>query len=362
MEKGKISALQMLLMLYPTIIATGILSVPSITARYAHNDFWFSPIIASVVGFMTVYIAVQLQKAYPEQTVTEYSTKIIGRIPGKVFGLLLLFFYTESTGDITRMYSMFISNSFLPQTPEIVIIATMVLVCAFCVYGGLEVIGRVGQIIFPLFVLPIVMLAIFLTPDFKPYNILPMFEKGVLPSLKGAITPAGWFAEFFMMTFLLPYLADQKKGMKNGMLSVIGVMITLVVVNLIVLFILGTMTANKVYPLMNVARYANIAGFFENLETFVMGVWIAGVFLKTTVFFYVATLSTAQWLNLSDYRPIIWPLAILIVVFAFWGVPSSMEMTHYNVTGFPFYSIFVQFIVPLFLLIIATLKNKLRKK
>ena len=42
MEKGKISSLQMAVMLYPAIIATSIISVPSIVAKYAKNDLWIS--------------------------------------------------------------------------------------------------------------------------------------------------------------------------------------------------------------------------------------------------------------------------------------------------------------------------------
>lgn len=34
MEKGQISALQMAIMMYPTIVATAILSAPSITAKF----------------------------------------------------------------------------------------------------------------------------------------------------------------------------------------------------------------------------------------------------------------------------------------------------------------------------------------
>jgi spore germination protein KB len=43
-EKGKITALQMGIMMYPTIIATAILIVPGITAEKAHLDLWVSPI------------------------------------------------------------------------------------------------------------------------------------------------------------------------------------------------------------------------------------------------------------------------------------------------------------------------------
>ena len=83
MEKGKISSLQMAIMMYPAIVATIIISVPSITAKYAHNDLWMAPIISSVIGYVTVYIAYQLHKLYPKQTVIQFSEQIMGRIGGK---------------------------------------------------------------------------------------------------------------------------------------------------------------------------------------------------------------------------------------------------------------------------------------
>ena len=90
------------------------------------------------------------------------------------------------------------------------------------------------------------------------------------------------------MTFLLPFLADVKKGMKYGMMTVFAVTMTLVVVNLIVLFVLGSTTASRVYPLMKVARYISIADFFEHLESVAMAVWVVGAFVKISVFYYVA--------------------------------------------------------------------------
>ena len=143
----------------------------------------------------------------------------------------------------------------------------------------------------------------------------------MIPPMKGAIVPVGWFTEFFLISFLLPFLADREKGLKYGMMTVFAVMMTLMVVNLIVLFVLGRGTAFKVYPLMQVARYINIADFFEHVESVVMAIWVVGAFIKISVFYYAAALGTAQWLNLSDYRPVVWPLGILIVEFSFWSLP-----------------------------------------
>jgi spore germination protein KB len=138
---------------------------------------------------------------------------------------------------------------------------------------------------------------------------------------------------------------------------------TLVVVNLIVLFVLGSTTSTKNYPLMNVSRYISLADFFEHLESAIMAVWIVGAFVKISVFYYAAALGTAQWLNLSDYRPVVWPIGILIVEFSFWSYPSAMDVSRFDIIAFPFYGVLMQTLIPLLLLVIAVVKrNRQRKK
>ncbi|MFJ8256705.1 endospore germination permease [Peribacillus asahii] len=361
MEKGKISSLQMVLIMYPAVVATAILSVPSITAKYAKTDLWLSPILASFIGYITVYIAYKLHQLYPKQTVIQFSEQIIGRFAGKIIGCLFLLFYIQITGHMLRQYAEFVVDSFLVNTPISVIMALMALLCSFIVRGGLEGLGRAAQLFFPIFTLPLLLLIILVFPDFEVKNIFPILGEGMMPPIKGAIVPGGWFTEFFLITFLLPFLADQKKGMKYGMMTVFVVMMTLVVVNLIVLFILGPATPTKFYPLMSVARYISLAGFFEHLESAVMAIWVVGTFIKISVFYYGIALGTAQWLDLSDYRPIVWPLGILLVIFSFWSFPSTMELHRYSFGAFPLLGLLIQMIIPLFLLGIAGIRKRRRQ-
>ncbi|WP_045521740.1 GerAB/ArcD/ProY family transporter [Neobacillus niacini] len=362
MEKGKISSLQMAIMIYPTIVATAILGVPAITAKYAKNDLWLSPVLASFIGFVTVYIVHQLHKLFPNQTVIQFSEQIMGKVGGKMLGFLFLFFYIPNIGQLIRSYGEFIVDSFLIKTPISLVMGSMVLLCAFVVNGGIEVLGRVAELFFPILIIGLIILITLLSPDFEFKNIFPMFEGGIMPSIKGAIVPSAWFTEFFLLIFLLPFLADQEKGMKYGMMSVFAVMMTLVVVNLSVYFVLGETTSSKVYPVMNAVRYISLADFFDNLESVTMALWILGAFVKISVFYYVAALGTAQWLNLSDYRPVIWPLGILFVEFSFWSFPSAMETSRYDIIAFPIYGFLMQTVIPLFLLVIAVVRKRLGKK
>ena len=362
MEKGKISSLQMAMMLYPAVIATSIISAPSIIAKYARNDLWLPPIIASFLGFLTVYIAFELHKRYPKQTVIQLSEQILGKFAGKLVSLCILSFYLISTGHIIRGYSEFIVSSFLFNTPISVIMVSMIMLCAFTVFGGIEVLGRIAQLFFPLFVIPVLFCVILLSPDFEVKNIFPILGGGILSPLKGSIVEFAWFSEFFLMIFFLPFVADVNKARKYGMFTVLAVMVTLVIVNLTALFVLGPTIASKEFPLMNATRYISLAEFFENLESIAMAVWIVGAFVKISVFFYVVTLGTAQWLNLSDYRPVIWPLAIIIIEFAFWSIPSTVEFKTFLITVLPFYGPLVQTIIPLFLLMVAVVRKKIQKQ
>lgn len=358
MERGRVSSLQTSLLLFPAIIATAILSLPGITAQYAGKDLWISPIMSSSVGFLTVYTAIKLHERFPGATIMQSSEQIIGKPLGKVIGFIFLFFYTMITGQVTRDYSEFILTSFLSHTPQVVIASSMVLLCAYCLYGGIEVLGRVGLLLFPLFCVPIYTLIFFLTPHLQPGNMLPIMENGIFPPAKGAIVPAGWFAEFFLIAFLLPFVSDRKKSMKNSMITVFFVALTLVLVNLIVLFVMGAAVTNREFPLMTVARYVSVADFFENLEAAVLAIWIAGAFVKISLLYYAAVLATAQWFNMKDYRPIILPVGMIVVQFAYWGNPSTMTNGRLLTTTFPFISVFIQTLLPLVLLLLAIVMKK----
>jgi spore germination protein KB len=355
---GRISAFQMGIIMYPTIQATAILLVPSITAKYADRDMWISPMWASLIGIVTVIIAWQLSKLHPNETLIEYSGTILGKALGKAIGLVYILFYFHDTGIVIREFGEYVVGTSLFRTPLFVVMGSMTLVCALNVRGGLEVMARSAQIFIPIVVVLFFAIIILLIPDLDPENMLPILEHGIGPSFRGSIVPQGWFSEFILVSFLIPYLSNKGKGLKWGIVSVLAVMLTMVVTNLASLFLLGNVTASLNYPVMIAARYISIADFFEHLESIVMAIWVAGTFVKISMFYYVVALGTGQWLNLSDYRPLVMPIGFLLVLSSFWSTTSLQELVRFFDTVSPFYSISVQMLLPLLLLVIATLQKK----
>lgn len=361
LERGKISASQMALMMYPAISATVLLLVPAITAKHAKQDLWLSPIWASLIGFLTVFIAHKLNSLYPKETIIEYSELILGKFLGKLLGAVFLLFYLHITGLIIREYGEFITGAFLHRTPMIVIFGTMVLVCSFAVHGGLEVIGRVSQMIVPILILVYLIIFILLVKDLDINNMFPILENGIKPSILGSVVPQSWFSEFILISFFLPYVTDKEKGMKWGMVSVLSVLVIMVLTNIMILLLFGKLTPLLTYPVMIAARYISLADFLEHLESLVMAIWVAGTFVKITVFYYVLVLGTAQWLKLSDFRPIVLPFGFILILFAVWSAPNLQELTHFLGTSSAFYFLSIEVCLPFLLLIIAWIRNKIQK-
>ncbi|SDH87582.1 GerAB/ArcD/ProY family transporter [Alteribacillus bidgolensis] len=356
METGRISGLQMAIMMHSAILATVILIVPAIIAKEAKQDLWIVPITASIAGFLALFVIIQLHKLFPKKTFIQYSEDIIGRIPAKILSFVYILFFLQTTSGMFRQYAEFVSGNFLLKTPSLVIFASMAFVCAFAVRGGIEVIGRTAQLFIPTVTLLFFLLLIFLIPEMDVENMYPVFENGIKPIMKASSTPAAWFSEFMLISFMLPYLKEREEGMKWGIISIVSVIILMVVTNITSLFVFGETTVKLTYPIMSAARYISIGDFFEHLEAVIMAIWVLSVFIKISVFYYVLVLATAQWLPLSNYKPLVLPFGFLLTVMAAW-MPSLPEQSDYISKVIPFKLPLFYLVIPMILLVIAKIRR-----
>ncbi len=356
-ETGRINKSQVSFIMLPTIIATAILSIPSIDAKFAGHDMWMTPIIGSLNGFLTVFIVWKLHKLYPNQTPIQYFEKIIGKYAGKLMGLIFVLFYIQVSGIIIREYTDFLKTEVMPQTPGIVLAISLLFTAALAVRGGLEVIARTAVICTTLYMSTLSVLLL-LIKDIDLSYLLPFMENGFIPVLKGAFVHQSWFSEFFLLAFLLPFLKNQNGSLKAGIKTVFLVMVDLIIVNFFILTILGMTAANKFYPVYSIIKSISFLGFFQNFEIAVTASWVLGSFVKITVFLYAASIALAQLFRLNNYQIIVYPLSLVILHFSYWDIPRFATLTNFIYKVLPFYLVTFQTIIPLLLLIIALLRKR----
>lgn len=354
----KISALQMALLSYSAIAVTAILYLPASSYNYAGRDFWITPFASALFGIATIFAVIKLHRYYPEETLIQYSIHIFGKIPGKIWGTVFLLFMFIVAIQATWQYAEFVSAYFLPKTPRTVILGMMALISAYAVRQGLEVIARIAQILTPLILAVFIFVFLLLLPDADTNHIFPIMENGILPIIKGSYPANLWYSEFVTLAFLLPYLSENEKRWKWSFISLGLVVGTMVFMYIIALLSLGGTTGSLNAPLINAIQYINIGNFLTHIEVLVLAFWIAGAFIKMNLLFYVITKGSAQLLELSDERPIVFPVLFLNVIVASWFVPTFSAYEVYLKTIGAILGPFFFTAAPLVLLLIAVIKRK----
>lgn len=224
---------------------------------------------------------------------------------------------------------------------------------------GIEVIARHNEMIFPVFILSLSILILLVSKDINPVNFKPVMEKGIVPVLKGAMTPAVWRGELYIILWLYPYLNQKKEVYQSvfGMILLAGLITTLVVATTVGVF--GDLyTARLAYPVNTLARYISVADILERLELFIVIMWVAGVIVKLGIFFHTASIAAATTLNLTNYRKLVIPVALAAAVTGnvFYG--SYVQVVDFLSKVWPYYGATIQIAIPGLILLIAVIRRK----
>ncbi|MCZ8515648.1 endospore germination permease [Paenibacillus filicis] len=359
-DKERITGFQIGMLMYPTLLATGILSVPSITAKHADRDLWLSPVWASLIGYTLVLAIFQLHRRYPRKTIIEVGELVLGSALGKLFGILFLFEQLHDTSFVLREYGEFVVGHFLTRTPTVVTMLCLIIVCSFALRGRVEVIARCAQIFVPLFAFFLLLIAVLLTPEYEFRNLLPVLEEGVHRSIRGSFTPMNWFCDFVYVSFLLPSISERDKGLKWSLVSVTMITLTMIVTNVSIMMLFGQATAGINYPVMVAARFISLADFVEHAEAILMAIWVMVIFIKVCIYYYASVLIVSQLFKLPDYRSVIFPVGLTLIPLSVWVSPNVQSMGYFFESIGVFYFLSVKFAMPVLLLAVAMARHPMR--
>ena len=318
LEKGKISPRQSGELLFTTILATSILIVPAVTTSIAAQDAWLAIMIGTIPGFFLLGILCWLGRKHPAQTLFQYAETILGKWPGKFFGLLYIWLLLQTAATTTRQFSDYLSTAFMPLTPLSVFTLSLIFLSVFAAISGLEIIARMNEFIILLVTSFLVLVTVLSLPNWEPANLLPVLARGIMPVLRASATPAVFMGEVLVAGILRPYTTRPGRTFVAGATALFFAALLLAVGLVSAIAIFGpTLVATFRFPLHMFVRTINIGDILTRFEVIVMVTWVAGVFIKLSVFLYSTSLGLAQILGLRQYRPVVFPLGIMVAVSSF---------------------------------------------
>lgn len=358
LEDGRISSRQAVLLIVSTILPTSIMFLPAMIYKVAAQDSWMSVILITAVGMAAGAVIAVLGARFPDKTIVQYGGLVAGRILGWAIGLLYAAFFLFINTFIIREFSEMMVTMFLPETPLLVFSVGLVMVSAYAVRCGLEVLARANEIAVPVILGLLLLIVALISPEMQFKHFTPALEKGLLPVLKGAYPIAVFFTETMVMLMFIPYMNSPRKAgvtIFRGV-AIIGLFQLMAVAASIA--VLGARTARTQFPTLTLARQVSIAELIERVEPFIMLIWVFGGVMKVGVFYYCCVLATAQWLNLKEYKALVLPAGVLLTALSVLLWDNVFELTRQIAEVIPPYFLSIEVGLPLVLLAVARLRGK----
>jgi spore germination protein KB len=361
LENGKISSQQLMIFVIIQTIGDSILVLPAIPAHEAKQDAWIVAICSVGIGSLVVFLYSSLNKLYPNLSLIQYSEKILGKWLGITFSLLFLSYTFVISALYLREIGDFMTTQIMHETPIQSILILMFAVILIATSLGLEPIIRSSELLFPFVILLLLPLIIFLLPDIKLENIQPVFEGGFKPIIRGSFEFIAFpFLELVGILMILSNVNEKDRIGKSLFIGALSGGLVLIIITVLTILVLGAdITERQLYPSYTLARKINIANFLTRIEAFLASIWIITIFFKIAFYFYITALGFTQTFKLRNYRFLIFPLGVNLIVFSLLVSPNISDYNKMISDTWWLVDVTFGFFLPFLLLIVG--KFRVRK-
>jgi spore germination protein KB len=243
------------------------------------------------------------------------------------------------------------------RTPSLIFGVIFLLVCAYATFMGLEAFLRANEVLLPLLIIAGILASSMAFPDKDFKLLLPIMEEGIAPVLRGSIPLIALMAEMVVIGMIQPALSPPTvlKKASIGAVLIISALFVGPLTGPIAIF--GAELATKqIYPTYEQIKYIKLA-FLENLQPLAVLLWLAGSFGKISLFYYASSLGAAQVFGLTNYRRLVIPVGLVILILAVFAFPNIVVIRQFISGSYAIISIGLGMILPMVLLGIAGLKK-----
>lgn len=342
-EKGVISTNQNIWMLFCIITSIATLHVPRLLIIQAGRDAWLSILFAWFLDVLLAIVYAYMGIRFPGQNMVQYSITIFGKWIGGLIGVLFSLFFLLVSASLQRGLSFVLKGAFLPKTPEEVILISSYIVIGYGIIKGIEIIGRICEILGPLYLFSLILLFLLVIPEMRISRLKPQLEFGLGSSLTGTPVILSFIGICIMMGMYIPICNHPENGFISKFIAVTLGSST------IILLIVGSIGAfgmpqsqNTISISLQMAKIIHIGGFIERVEAIWLMTAIGAIIVTNANMIWAFSLGISQVLGLKTYKPIVFPAILVSYVIGITSFKNSLDIANFAFYSFPIIAIFVE--------------------
>ncbi len=329
----------------------------------AKQDSWLV-ILAAILLFLPLFwIYIKLSDLFPGKSLIEINEKVFGKVLGGVVSVLYIIHFLFLSTFNTRILDNFISGALMPETPAAAILFLFLAVCAYAIRKGLETMTRYSAVFVVIVLLVMVANLILMGKDMKLENFMPVFSLRPIKYVQGIhsqITLS--FSQLVVFFMVFPDLKKPKELKKSFFFGFLIGSLTILIVEARNIAVLGSFISLVTAPAFEAFRLINIANVFTRMELFYAFVLIMLLFFKVSILYFAFLRAVQQLLKIKSYKSLVLPAGAIILCLTLVSFDSSIDTNSWEGTAGPFYSLFLEVVLPMLTLVVALLRGFKKEK
>ena len=186
---------------------------------------WMLPIVSGGIFFVPLFLLLKTLTLYKNKNLFTVIQQLLGKYIGFIVCLLIFVISSTAISFDSRAYVNIIRSFYFTTTPNVIIYAILMSVCAYGAKKGIQHIGSVSWLLFFYSIVSLIIALLLCLKDSTFQSIFPIWGPGKLEILKQSSLKTSLFADFFLLTLLIPYLTSIKDFRKGTWISYVFSMI-----------------------------------------------------------------------------------------------------------------------------------------
>jgi spore germination protein KB len=361
-KEGKFGAREAISLVTITICNKIFFTSPGRLATLVGNAGYQMTLISCGTAMMLFTIVYFLLKRFPGMDIIEIFNISLGKVLGFIFSFILAVFFLTGTGIVLREFTDILKAFTFHTTPIGVLNISAVIVVSLAAYLGLETIARFSNLAAKASLFTFILLLVLCAKNYQISHIFPLWGYGIDQTVITGLKRTSAYSEIIILAVIAGSLQGASHIKKAGYISLL-LSGTLISVGLFCYTLALEYTTDQelVTPFFVLVRIINYGAFVQRMDPLLMFVWIVTTLISLSIFFYCSVSVFCKMYKINDTRPVIPPMAVLVLTIAI--LPRDISsVAEIYIPGSRDFGLFILAFFPITALIASVLRKKMGGK